>query len=432
MDGRYAKSIAWLARAKKLIPSASQTYSKSYRYYCEGAAPAFIDRGKGSHVWDVDGNEYIDFVMALGPITLGYNNAAVNSAIAGQLEKGIVFSQPATLEVELAEKLSGIIPCAEMMRFVKNGSDATATAVRLARAYTGKELMLACGYHGMHDWYIGSTDNNLGVPLSVRELIKTFPYNDLDALEKLIKAHEGSIAGIIMEPVRVDQPAGGYLEGVRRLADEHGIVLIFDEVVTGFRVGLSGAQGHYGVTPDLASLGKGMANGMPISAVVGRADIMQLIDHGVFVSLTFGGEALSLAAALATIRQMEQGDIFTHTWALGRRLADGMREMISGFGLEDFAHVNGLDVMPGLFFKEREGLKANDLMALFQQEVLLEGIMYLGVHYLCADHSDQDIDEALKAYESGFAAIRRVQSGTPVKSLLKGGGFNPIFARNKH
>jgi glutamate-1-semialdehyde 2,1-aminomutase len=432
MNSRYAESLNWLARAKKIIPSAAQTYSKSYRYYCEGEAPAFIERGKGSHVWDVDGNEYIDYVMALGPITLGYNNAAVNEAIIEQLCKGIIFSQPATLEVELAEKLVKIIPCAEMVRFVKNGSDATAVAVRLARAVTGKELVLACGYHGMKDWYIGSTENNHGVPLSVRELIKTFPYNDLDTLEQLIIANDGKIAAIIMEPVRVEPPAQGYLEGVRKLADRYGIVLVFDEVVTGFRIGLSGAQGYYGVAPDVAALGKGMANGMPISAVVGRADIMQLIDQGVFVSLTFGGEALSLAASLATIQEMEKRDVFKHTWKLGEKLSDGIGNLIAENGLEDFAHIDGLNVMPGLFFKEQDWITSNDLMALFQQEVLLRGILYLGVHYFCEDHSDQDIEKTLDAYASGFKTIKRIKSGIPLKKLLKGGGFRPIFARNKH
>lgn len=432
MENRYKESIKWLDRAKRVIPSASQTYSKSYRYYCEGAAPAFIDHGLGSHVWDVDGNEYVDFVLALGPITLGHNDTAINAAIANQLEKGIIFSQPVTLEVELAEKLSKIIPCAEMVRFVKNGSDATTVAIRLARAYSGKDLVLSCGYHGMHDWYIGSTENNLGVPDCVQKMIKTFPYNDLDALEKLILEYRDQIAAIILEPVRVEEPEEGYLQGVRMLADKYGIILIFDEVVTGFRIALEGAQGYYGVTPDIAAFGKGMGNGMPISAVVGKADIMNLADNGAFVSLTFGGEALSLAAGLATIDELTKRDVFKHTRRLGQQLKDSAQKLVSDYDLNDIVTIKGTSVMPGLFFNPCSGYSANDVMALFQQETFCEGVFFLGVNYLCASHTEADIVQAIKSYRRGLDAVKRIRDGIPLEKLLKGKSFRPIFSRNKH
>lgn len=432
MEDRYKKSSQWLARAKKVIPSASQTYSKSYRYFCEGACPAFIDHGRGSHVWDVDGNEYVDFVLALGPITLGYDDAAINTAIVNQLGKGILFSQPATLEVELAEKLTEIIPCAEMIRFVKNGSDATTAAIRLARAFSGKNMVLSCGYHGMHDWYIGSTENNLGVPDSVQRMIKTFPYNNLGALEQLINEHKNQIAAIIMEPVRVEEPVEGYLQGVRLLADRYGIILIFDEVVTGFRLSLEGAQGYYDVTPDIAALGKGMGNGMPISAVVGRADIMKLADQGAFISLTFGGEALSLAAGLATITELAKRNVFSHTWKLGQKLKNGAQGLVLAYGLTDIVTVKGTAVMPGIFFAPVSGYSANDVMALFQQEVFREGVFFLGVNYLCASHTDADIARALESYKSGLEAVRKLRDGIPLERMLTGKSFRPIFARNKN
>ena len=432
MENRYKESIKWLERAKKVIPSASQTYSKSYRYYCEGAAPAFIDHGLGSHVWDVDGNEYVDFVLALGPITLGHNDTAINAAIVNQLEKGIIFSLPATLEVELAEKLAEIIPCAEMVRFVKNGSDATTVAIRLARAYSGKDLVLSCGYHGMQDWYIGSTENNLGVPDCVRKMIKTFPYNNLDALEKLISEYKKQIAAIIMEPVRVEEPEEGYLQGVRMLADKHGIVLIFDEVVTGFRLALAGAQGYYGVIPDIAAYGKGMGNGMPISAVVGKEDIMKLADNGAFISLTFGGEALSLAAGLATITELKKRNVFSHTRKLGLQLKEGAQKLVSDYDLNEIVTVKGTTVMPGLFFNSCSGYSANDVMALFQQETFLGGVFFLGVNYLCASHTDADITQALESYRSALDAVKKLRDGAPLEKLLKGKSFRPIFARNKH
>lgn len=428
----FAASASWLARAKRVIPSASQTYSKSYRYYCEGAAPAFIERGRGSHVWDVDGNEYIDFLLALGPITLGYNDPVVNEAIERQLRKGIIFSQPCTLEVELAERLIEIVPCAEMVRFVKNGSDATAAAVRLARAYTGRDLVLSCGYHGMQDWYIGSSENNLGVPESVQSLIETFPYDDADALAALLEQHHGDVAAIILEPVRAEEPRPGYLQAVRSLADKHAAILIFDEVVTGFRLAMGGAQEHYGVTPDLAALGKGMANGMPLSAVVGKAEIMRLADEGAFVSLTFGGEALSLAAGLATIDELKKRDACRHAAMLGSRLHDGAKALICEQKMDDVAYVSGTTVMPALFFRAWGEVSANDVLALFQQEVIDRGVLFLGVNYFCASHTEADVGVALEAYAQGFARLNDLKRGAPVKSLLRGETYRPIFKRNKH
>ena len=427
----FSNTAMWLEKAKRLIPSASQTYSKSYRYYCEGAAPAFMERGQGSHLWDVDGNEYVDLIMALGPITLGYNDPVVNSAIERQLKKGIVFSMPTTLEVELAERLTQIIPCAEMVRFVKNGSDATAAAVRLARAFTGRDLILSSGYHGMQDWYIGSSENNLGVPEVVQSLIKSFPYNDSAALESLLLEHGERTAAIILEPVRVEEPKPGYLQEVRRLADKHGVLLIFDEVVTGFRLALGGAQSYYGVTPDLAALGKGMANGMPLSAVVGRADVMRLIDEGAFVSLTFGGEALSLAASIATLGELEKRNAFAHTWALGELLTEGMKKLVVRHRMEDVAYVAGTRIMPGLFFKPWNGISANDLLALFQQEVIGRGVLFLGVNYFCASHSTTDIETVLAAFDAGLTKIDELRNGRPLTELLRGESYRPVFKRNK-
>lgn len=428
----YVNSTAWLERAKRVIPSASQTYSKSYRYYCEGQAPAFIERAEGCHVWDVDGNRFVDFIMALGPITLGYNDPLVNEAISDQLKRGIIFSMPATLEVELAERLCKIIPCAEMVRFVKNGSDATSAAVRLARAHTGRDLILACGYHGMQDWYIGSSENNLGVPEAVQSLVKSFPYNDEAALEEMLKQYSDQTAAIIMEPVRVEEPRPGYLQAVRELATRYGVLLIFDEVVTGFRLALGGAQAHYGVTPDLAAFGKGIANGMPLSVVVGRADLMRLIDEGAFISVTFGGEALSLAAALVTLDQLEKRDAFRHTWALGEAMTAGMKDLVEKHGMDEMAVVTGTRIMPALFFKPWNDIPANDILALFQQEVINRGVMFLGVNYFCASHTMADVRYALDAFDAGFSLLGELRRGKPLGELLKGETYRPVFKRNKH
>ncbi|MCK4829584.1 aminotransferase class III-fold pyridoxal phosphate-dependent enzyme, partial [bacterium] len=232
VNKHFAKSGLLLKKAKSLISAASSTYSKSYRYFCEGAAPAFLDRGQGCHVWDVDGNEYIDYVLALGPVIVGYNDERINQAVIEQMNKGMSFSLTTELEVALAEKLIEIIPCAEMVKFVKNGSDATTAAVRLTRAFTKREKVLCCGYHGWHDWYIGTTQNDLGVPQCIKDLTIPFPYNDIESLETLFFENKGNVAAVIMEPMSLELPEPGYLEAVKEVTHQNGALLIFDEVVT--------------------------------------------------------------------------------------------------------------------------------------------------------------------------------------------------------
>ena len=297
---RLTESQAWLERARKVIPTCAQTFSKAPTQYVQGTAPVFLQRGKGCRVWDVDGNEYIDYVQGLLPNILGYAHDEVNQAATAQLAEGHSFTLPHPVEVELAERLVRLIPCAEMVRFGKNGSDATSGAVRAARAFTGRDHVACCGYHGWQDWYIGSTTRHAGVPNAVRALTHPFSYNDLSSLEKLLKEFPNQFAAVIMEPTNFVEPAPGFLESVRELAHKHGALLIFDEICSGFHLGLGGAQKLYGVTPDLACFGKAMGNGFPISCVVGRADVMRLFDE-IFFSFTFAGEVASMAAAMKVL-----------------------------------------------------------------------------------------------------------------------------------
>jgi glutamate-1-semialdehyde 2,1-aminomutase len=274
MSQRYARSEELLERALRTIPLGSQTFSKSKTQYPHGVSPYFVTRGKGGHVWDADGNEYVDFISSLAAVTLGHGDPDVQAAVAAQLEDGVIFSLPHPLEMEVAERLVAMVPCAEKVRFGKNGSDATSGAVRIARAFTGRDHVAVCGYHGWQDWYIGATARNRGVPKAVRELTHTFPFNDLLALEALLASHPAGFAAVMMEPMNVSDPAPGYLQAVKELAHRHGALLIFDETITGFRFANGGAQALFGVTPDLATFGKGIANGYPLAAVAGRADVM--------------------------------------------------------------------------------------------------------------------------------------------------------------
>ena len=294
-----------LKRAERRIPLGSQTFSKSRTQYPYGISPYFIERGNGSRVWDVDGNEYIDFINALASITLGHCDPDVTAAVRAQLDEGTIFSLPHPIETVVAEKIAAMVPCADMVRYGKNGSDATSGAIRVARAYTRRDHVAVCGYHGWQDWYIGATTRNLGVPEAVRGLTHTFPYNDLPALEALLNGRKNEFAAIILEPMNVVEPHPGYLEGVQALAKKHGAVLVFDETITGFRYANGGAQERFGVIPDLATFGKGIANGYPLSVVAGRGDIMRLMEE-IFFSFTFGGETLSLAAASATLDKLKR------------------------------------------------------------------------------------------------------------------------------
>ena len=332
MTRDFDKSRAAQDRALRTIPLASQTFSKAAMSTVEGAAPLFLDRGAGARVWDLDGNEYIDYVLGLLPVVLGYCDPDVDDAIRAQLDRGISFSLATELEAELAEKLCELIPCAEMVRFGKNGSDATTAAIRLARAYTRREKVAVCGYHGWHDWYIGTTTRHFGVPAAVRELSAGFAFNDADALETMLQSEPDGFAAVIVEPMTLQAPAPGFLERLRSLCDEYGVLLVYDEIITGFRLHLGGAQAYFGVVPDLAAFGKAMGNGMPISAIVGRRQYMTLMEE-IFFSGTFGGEALSLAASIVTIDKLRREGAVAKFADTGARLKAGVGTSIDRHNL---------------------------------------------------------------------------------------------------
>lgn len=426
---KYKNSVELLKKARELTPLGAQTYSRSFRYYGEGYGPSFIDRGKGCRVWDIDGNEYIDFVCALGPITIGYNDERVNEAIIKQLEKGIIFSQPSPISIELAEKLVEIIPCAEMVRFVKNGSDATEAAVRLARAYTGKDIIVVCGYHGMHDWYIGSTANHRGIPEQIRQLTKNVDYNNIEALEQLFSEYKGKIAGIILEPIQGNGPDEGYLQKLREITQKNGVVLIFDEVVSGFRYALGGASELYNVAPDLIAFGKGMANGMPISAVAGKKEIVDLISEGVFVSTTFGDETLSMAAALKTIEVLKSEDAFKKSWTLGNYLIKGLQKLVKKNSLNEVLVISGLGPHCGLIYNGIGDLSYLDINSIFNQEMIQNGVLSLGINNLNLSHSKDEIDAYLTAADIGMRSIIKAIENNSIQHILKGRKLEPIFRR---
>jgi glutamate-1-semialdehyde aminotransferase/spore coat polysaccharide biosynthesis protein SpsF (cytidylyltransferase family) len=419
-------SREYLERARKVIPSCTQTFSKGPDQFVQGVSPIFLSRGQGSHVWDVDDNEFIDYVGALGPVVLGYDYPAVTRAAEEQLRRGVSFSLPHQLEVELAEKLVSLIPCAEMVRYGKSGSDATSAAVRVARAFTGRDIIACCGYHGWQDWFIGTTTRNRGVPDAVARLTVPFGYNDLESLQRVFEDHPGQVAAVIIEPIGVIEPVNDFLQKVLETAHREGTLVIFDEVVTGFRIHLGGAQAHYGVTPDMACFGKAMANGFPLSAVVGRRDIMELFDE-VFFSSTFGGESVSLAAALATICEMEERGVVAHLWEQGGRLQDGYNVLARELGLGDVTRCVGLPPHTVMEFADIDGAGGLVLRSLLQQELVRRGVLFLvGLNPSYA-HDEGDVEHTLRAFRAALDTLARAVESQDPRSLLLGEPVQPVF-----
>lgn len=422
-----AESNALWARAQGLIPAGTQTLAKGPTQFSNGVAPKYIRRGQGARVWDVDGNEFLDYNMGIGPIILGYAHPAVDDAIRRQLQDGITFSLMHPLEVELAELMREVIPNVESVRFSKTGCDVTSAAVRLARAYTGRERVLCCGYHGWHDWYISVTDRNAGIPASVSDLTHTFNYNDLDSV---IDAIDQGTACVILEPFVFERENGSFLKGLREVCDRHGTLLIFDEMWTGFRCALGGAQEFFGVRADLCLFSKAMANGMPISAIAGRRDLMALFEHEVFFFTTFGGEALSLAASKACIEFIRDHNVTQHIAATGQSLLDGLNGLIRELGL-DYVSMAGYPFRTLMNFSASAG---NPLLmkTLMQQELIRRGILWAGTLNICHAHSADDVAYTLKAFAESLAVLKDAVAAGTLQHQLKGEPLQPVFRKTSN
>jgi glutamate-1-semialdehyde 2,1-aminomutase len=422
----FKQSEALLARALRTIPLGTQTFSKSKTQYPHGVSPYYISRGKGARVWDVDGNEYADFINSLAAVTLGYCDPDVDRAVADMMRNGVVFSLPHPIEIEVAEELVKLIPSAEMVRFGKNGSDATAGAIRVARAFTGRDHVAICGYHGWQDWYVGATLRNKGVPGATRALTHVFRYNDIDSLHSILSAHPGEFAAVILEPMNIEQPRAGFLGEVKELAHRHGALLVFDEVVTGFRLHIGGAQSLFGVMPDLSAFGKGMANGYPVSAVVGRADVMREMEE-VFFSFTFGGETLSLAAALATLQKLQREPVIDQLRRTGERVISIVRGLVAQFGLDGCCSVSGHPAWSFLSLRDVGDISMWGLKTLLLQEMFAKGVLTLGTHNISYAHGDEDLERLRRGYEAGFARMREAIDGRPLRELLQCEPIQPLF-----
>ncbi len=408
------KSLATFEQARNLVPGGTLGIRRPYNFV-EGEYPVFFEHGKGGHVTDVDGNEYIDFLCAYGPIILGYREEEVDEAVIRQIRnKGFCFSLTQPCQNELAEKLKELIPCAEMSIFVKTGSDATTTAVRLARAFTGRTKIMRCGYHGWHDWCV---DVKGGIPAKLYEDVYEFPYNNPDVLKDLLQKHGNDTAAIIITPLghplaaKIEEPADGFLKTVRELADKYGSVLIYDEVRTGFRMSMGGAQKYYGIIPDLACFGKAMANGYAISAVCGKTEIMKTAEKDVFISSTFFPNSDGYAAALKTIEILERDKVLTKIWDKGEKLLKELSSIIEKYSTD--AELSGIPPMFFITFKKDENKIYRRKREAFYTQLIRRGIFMQPYHhgYICYRHTDDDFLRTRQAVTEAFAYVKETIDG---------------------
>lgn len=433
---KFTRSEAFAKKAMQLIPGGAHTYSKGCDQF-PALAPGFIERGQGALVWDVDGNEFIDWGMGLRSVCLGHAHPAVLEAVTAMLQKGVNFTRPSPIEAEVAELITELVPSAEMVKFAKNGSDATTAAVKLARAYTGRDLVVRCAdqpFFSVDDWFIGSTVVDAGIPAPVKALTKQFPYNDADALEAMIQAHPNQIACVILEAAATSAPAPGFLERVRELTEKAGIVLIFDEIITGFRWHVGGAQTYYNVTPDLSTFGKAMANGFSCAALVGKKDILNLggLTHDkarVFLlSTTNGGETHSLAAAKKTIELLRDGQLIGENWEIGSRFMHEFNTMMSDEGLEAYIQMQGVAISPYIVTKNSQNQVDMALRTLFLQETIQQGLLipYISI---CASHRQTQLDDTLAKIHASLPKVKQAIDQGSTEGLLVGPVCKPVFRK---
>lgn len=430
----YQKSKSLQEKSHALIPGGAHTYAKGDDQFPEDA-PGFILRGEGCHVWDIDGNEFIEYGMGLRSVTLGHAYPPVVDAAYRQMLLGVNFTRPTRIEVECAEKLTSLIESAEMVKFAKNGSDATTAAIKLARAYTGRDLVAICVDHpffSIDDWFIGTTEMSAGIPRAIQDLTVKFHYNDIDSVKALFVQFPNQVACLIMEPERLDTPLGNFLEETQKLCQENGALLIFDEIITGFRVHLGGAQEILGIKPDLSTFGKAMGNGFSISALVGKREIMRLgglqtdKERVFLLSTTYGAETHSLAAALETMKIYEKEHVVEYLYRQGERLTVGINQAVEENHLEGYFGVLGRPSNLIYYTRDQEMHPSQPFRTLFLQETLKRGMIMpsLVVSY---SHSDEDIDRSVGAIAEALIVYRKALDegvekylvGRPVKPAIR-------------
>jgi glutamate-1-semialdehyde aminotransferase len=437
MNTNFKKSDEMIARAQEIIPGGCHTYSKGPDQ-SPLLGPKVITHGKGSHVWDVDGNEYIDWAMGLTAVSLGHAFEPVLQAVRSELEKGVNFQCPSPIETELAELFLQCVPSAEMVKFAKNGSTVTTAAVKLARAHTGKKYVAFCSDHGFFsydDWYIGAKPNNSGVPPEFAALTLTFKYNDIESVKQLFEKYPGQIAGIILEPMEFDMPKDNFLQQLQDLCKKNGTVFIIDEMITGFKLGFPGAHTMFGLDPDLTTWGKGVANGFSTCMLAGKKEIMKLggIDHDkerVFlISTTHGAETHTLAAAIASLKYTRDHKTIESDIVKGERIRKNVQQLISKHNLEKSREIKGHACWLLMIFKDQNGVASDGFKTLFYQEVIKHGILFRGTFNISVSHTDQDLERTFAAFDESLKVYSAALADGGYEKYLVGEPIKPVFRK---
>jgi glutamate-1-semialdehyde 2,1-aminomutase len=434
-DLKFQTSRCLQAKSHTLIPGGAHTYAKGDDQFPE-ETPIFVVRGEGCHVWDADGNEFIEYGMGLRTVTLGHGFRPVVEAAHRQMLLGANFSRPATIEVEFAEEFLSVIANADMVKFSKNGSDVTTAAVRLARAYTGRDIVAVCADHpffSVDDWFIGNTEMNAGIPQAVQNLTASFRYNDLESVKQLFARFPNQIACLVMEPATAEEPRDDFLGKVKQLCEMHGSLLILDEMITGFRWHLNGAQKIYGVVPDLSTFGKGMGNGFAIAALVGKREIMSLgglahTQERVFLlSTTHGAETHALAAARETLNVYQQCKVVDRLYRQGDRLRAGVNECITRHGVTGHFELAGRPCNLIYVTKGPDGQPSQAFRTLFLQELIRTGIIAPSF-VVSFSHTDEVIDRTIDATDRALGVYAKALTDG-VESHLTGRPVKPVNRR---
>lgn len=422
-------------KAHIYIPAGAHTYSRTDEVF-PGNAPKVIEKSKGVYTWDVDGNKYIDYAMACRSVTIGYDFDRISNAAIAQIHNGNTASKASKIEVEAAETLCNLIPWVDMVKFAKNGSTVTSAATKLARAYTGKKYIARCREHSFFsydDWFIGDTVMNAGIPKEIQKLTLQFSFNDIVSVKNLFEQYKGEIAALIMEPSDSEEPANNFLQEVRELCTEYGVVYILDEMITGFRWDIQGASKYYNVKPDLVTYGKGMANGFSVAALGGKRDIMELgglipgKERVFLISTTHGAEMSSLGAFIETVQVYKDLSVTDHIWDIGKKLVNGLNDIAKSLSLQNYFYIQGAECSPNFVVCDKDKEPSLEYRTVFCQEMVRHGILmpYIAIAY---EHTEKEIDETLTAAEKALKVYSDALNGD-VSQFITGNVIRPVFRR---